>query len=179
MRSFFLILFLACGPLIFAQQKTTVYRTAGDSTQNYYTALVPSGTSKGLLVILGGFCTPPDEVMRETKLPVTAVTAGYTVILPYLLDECMIVDTADVYETLLESLIRELIKKYSAPMGRFIIGGQSLGGHRAVLYAEQAYRSNGPGFVRPNGVFGVDPPLGGSVARGPVARGLSFGHREG
>lgn len=147
------------GFLYLAQKAMTVYRTTGDHTQNYYKALAPEGPSKGLLVILGGFCTTPDEVMRETRLPETAVKAGYTVVLPYLLDDCSTIDTNNVYEARLESLIPELVREYHPPRDKFIIGGQSLGGHRALFYAEQAYRANNAAIVRPNGVFGVDPPL--------------------
>jgi hypothetical protein len=150
---------LAFNLTIFAQRSETVYRTKGDSLQNYYKALIPGTTSKGLLVIMGGFCTTPDELMQETKLPETAVKAGYTVIVPYLIDDCSTIDTKNLYQVQLESLIPEIIKKYSTPGNKLIIGGQSLGGHRALFYAEQAYKQNNVKVIKPNGVFGVDPPL--------------------
>lgn len=159
MRIPLLFLFFVFSLTIRAQRSEIVYKTKGDSLQNYYKAMIPDKPSKGLLVILGGFCTTPDEVMQETKLPEVAVKAGYTVVLPYLIDDCSTIDSTNVYETRLERLIPELIQKYNIPKDKFIIGGQSWGGHRAVFYTEQAYKLTNAKVVRPNGVFGVDPPL--------------------
>ncbi|MBS1926793.1 MAG: hypothetical protein JST57_12375 [Bacteroidetes bacterium] len=159
MRNLLLSLFVVFSLTVSAQKKETVYKTMGDSLQNYYRVLIPDSSSKGLLVILGGFCTTPDEVMLETKLPETAVKAGYTVVIPYLIDDCSTIDTKNQYQTRLETLIPEIIRNYNIPEGRFIIGGQSLGGHRALYYTEQAYKFNTNKIIKPNAVFGVDPPL--------------------
>lgn len=159
MRTLLLSFFLACNLTVLAQKSETVYKTKGDSLQNYYRILIPDSSSKGLLVILGGFCTTPDEVMLETKLPEKAVKAGYTVVIPYLIDDCSTIDTKNLYQTRLETLIPEIIKNYNIPEGKFIIGGQSLGGHRALYYAELAYKFNNKSIMKPSAVFGVDPPL--------------------
>lgn len=159
MRTLLLSFFLAFSLHVFAQKTETVYKTNGDSLQNYYRALIPHTSSKGLLVILGGFCTTPDEVMLETRLPEKAVKAGYTVVIPYLMEDCSTIDSKNLYQTRLETLIPEIIKKYNIPEGKFIIGGQSLGGHRALYYTEQAYKLNTKKIIKPNAVFGVDPPL--------------------
>lgn len=142
-----------------AQRTEIVYRSGADTVQNYYKVLLPAMESKGLLLIIGGFCTTPDEVMQETKLPETAVRAGYTVVLPYLVDDCSTIDSRNLYQSRLEKLIPELLKKYSIPTDKFIIGGQSLGGHRALFYTEQAYKINNDLLIKPNAVFAVDPPL--------------------
>lgn len=159
MRIFFLLIFAVFSLTGFAQKSETVYITKGDSLQNYYRVLIPEISSKGLLVILGGFCTTPDEVMLETKLPQAAAEAGYTVIIPYLIDDCSTIDTKNLYQARLETLIPEIIKRYNIPEGKFIIGGQSLGGHRALYYTEQAYKLNTTKIIKPTAVFGVDPPL--------------------
>ena len=159
MRLSFLLFFLAfCSP-VFSQKSETVYKTKGDSLQNYYRVLIPDTASKGLLVIIGGFCGTPSDVIQETKLPETAVKSGYTVVIPYLIDDCSTIDLQNLYQKRLERLIPEIIKKYNIPKDKFIIGGQSLGGHRAMFYAEQAYKHNNEKIIRPNAVFGVDPPL--------------------
>lgn len=159
MRTILLSLFAAISLTVIGQKSETVYKTKGDSLQNYYRVLIPDTSSKGLIVILGGFCTTPDELMLETKLPETAVKAGYTVVIPYLLDDCTVIDTINQYQTRLEKLIPEIIKLYHIPEGKFIIGGQSLGGHRALLYTELAYKLNTKKIIKPSAVFGVDPPL--------------------
>jgi len=130
-----------------------------DTLQNYYKVLLPQVPGKGLLVILGGFCTDPDEVMRETKLPEIAQKAGYTVVLPYLIDDCNVIDKDNLYEKRLENLIPQLINKYKIRKEKFILGGQSMGGHRAMFYTEQSYKSDNSNLIRPAAVFGVDPPL--------------------
>jgi hypothetical protein len=159
MRTFLLLLSITFNFSAFAQKAETIYKTSGDSLQYYYTVLPPDSSSKGLLVILGGFCTEPAQVMRETTLPAMAVKAGYTVVMPYLIDDCSTIDVKNLYQSRLETLIPELIKKYNIPENKFIIGGQSLGGHRAMYYAEQAYKLNTGKIIKPNAVFGVDPPL--------------------
>ena len=154
---FFLFFFISI--TAFTQKTEIIYRTKGDTLQNYYTALIPDSASKGLLIILGGFCTSPAEVMQETNLPVTACKAGYTVIMPFLINDCDSIELNNAFEKRLEILIPELVKKYNPPADKFIIGGQSLGGHRALFYAEQAYKLNDSTILKPNLVFAVDPPL--------------------
>lgn len=91
-----------------AQRTETIYLAKGDSTYNYYTALVPDSASKGLIVVMGGFCTDPQEVMMETKLPVTACKAGYTVVIPFMVNDCETIDVDNDYQKRLETLIPEL-----------------------------------------------------------------------
>lgn len=159
MRLLFISVYLSFGLTAFTQKSETILRTKGDTLQNYYKALIPETDSKGLLVILGGFCTTPDEVLLETKLPITACKAGFTVILPYLINDCDSIDINNSFQNNLERLIVEVIDKYKTPENKFIIGGQSLGGHRALFYTEQAYKKNNIKIIKPNAVFGVDPPL--------------------
>ncbi|MBL7723647.1 MAG: hypothetical protein JNK27_05835 [Chitinophagaceae bacterium] len=159
MKKTITLVFLLMTVNAIAQNKETIYLTKGDTLQNYYTTLIPDSASKGLLVILGGFCTNPEEIMQETNLPVTACKAGYTVVMPYLLNDCDSIDIKNVYPTRLMTLVPQFIKKYNIPSGKFIIGGHSLGGHRALFYAEQVFKLNNANVIKPTAVFGVDPPL--------------------
>lgn len=159
MRNLFLCFFMIMALTVRSQKSETIYRTKGDTLQNYYKTLLPDSASKGLIVIMGGFCTNPEEIMLETKLPEKAVKAGYTVVMTYLVDDCSTIDAQNLYQSRLESLIPELLLRYRVPNGRFIIGGQSLGGHRALYYTEMAYKQNNSKIIKPNAVFGVDPPL--------------------
>jgi len=143
---------------VFAQKQETVYRAKSDTIDNYYLAILPDTVSKGLLVILPGFGTAPNEVLTETSLPLRAAKDGYTVIIPLLVDYRK-EDTINVYEDRLETLIPEIQKKYNTPENKFIIGGHSLGGLQALYYAEQAFKKNDTRIIKPNLVFGVDPPL--------------------
>src|SRR5215467_9231605 len=92
MRKFILNTYILIGLSACAQRTEKVFMSKPDTLQNYYKVLLPQVPGKGLLVILGGFCTDPDKVMRETKLPEIAQKAGYTVVLPYLIDDCNVID---------------------------------------------------------------------------------------
>lgn len=91
-------------------------------------------------------------------MPTKAWAAGYTVLLPFLY-RADSVDRNNIFQTRLELLIPEVIKKYNIPKDKFIIGGQSWAGHQAMLYTERAYNPNYKSIIKPNAVFGVDPPL--------------------
>ena len=141
---------------LFGQDVERVFR-ANDSTQNLYLALAPKTSIKGLLVILPGFGGGPSDVLQETDLPAKARTAGYVVIIPYL---AVMTNTSDsISQSRLATLIPEVIKEYKVPNNNFIIGGHSIGGNGALLYAENAFKINNEKVIKPNLVFGVDPPL--------------------
>lgn len=158
MRILTTIILISFALQLTAQKTEIVYREKKDSTANYYLALLPDSTSKGLLLIIGGFCASPAQVMTETILPVTACKAGYTVIIPALYNCDSISSNAIAQKKLIE-IIPEVIKKYNIPENKFIIGGQSMGGHQALFFAEQAYKLDNKEIIKPDLVFGVDPPL--------------------
>lgn len=142
--------------IVFGQEVERVYRTS-DSTQNFYLALVPKTSIKGLLVILPGFGGGPKDVLQETDLPAKARTNGYLVVIPYLALQTNCSDS--ISQNRLATLIPEVIKKYKVSNNNFIIGGHSIGGNGALLYAENAFRTNNEKLIKPDLVFGVDPPL--------------------
>ncbi|RFS20117.1 hypothetical protein DVR12_20590 [Chitinophaga silvatica] len=144
--------------IAYGQKMEVVYRSKTDSLQNFYLSLLPAGVPKGLLLILPGFATTPSEILKETNLPQLASDSGYAVIIPLLVNY-EVVDTLNLVQSRLQTLIPEVIGKYGIPPNRFILGGHSLGGHQALFYAEQAIKMNLPQVVKPNLVFGVDPPL--------------------
>jgi pimeloyl-ACP methyl ester carboxylesterase len=142
--------------VILGQEAERVFRTQ-DSTQNFYLVLVPKTSIKGLLVILPGFGGDPRDVLQETDLPAKARVSGYLVVIPYL---ALMTNCSDsISQSRLAELVPEVIKKYKIPINKFIIGGHSIGGNGALLYAANAFRRNHEKIVKPNLVFGVDPPL--------------------
>jgi pimeloyl-ACP methyl ester carboxylesterase len=142
--------------IIPGQKAEIIYRTK-DSTENFYLALAPGSQPKGLLVILPGFGTLPRAVLSETHLPIKAQRAGYFVVIPYLAVDTDCSDEES--QRRLISLIPEVIEKYGIPKNHFIIGGHSIGGNGALLYSETAYKLNNENIIKPDVVFGVDPPL--------------------
>ena len=163
LKTIFVFIFLAicfCSfgqkEIIYGQEVERVYRTQ-DSTQNFYLVLTPKTTIKGLLVILPGFGGPPRDVLQETDLPAKARNDGYLVVIPYLAFQTNCSDS--ISQNRLVTLIPEVIKKYNVPSGKFIIGGHSIGGNGALLYAANAFAINNEKTIKPNLVFAVDPPL--------------------
>lgn len=156
------LLWAACRPVLTSAADTfkeeVVFRDPADSTQNLYLALVPPPPVTGLLVLLPGFGTFPWQVLTETQLPEAAAKKGYVVIIPMLVSY-MLPDTANFYQARLKELIPEVSGKYAVPGGHFILGGHSLGGHEALFYTEKAFADNHNTAVRPQFIFGVDPPL--------------------
>jgi Lipase (class 3) len=148
--------FLFCAIQLTAQKKQYTYRTANDTTQNFYCSLIPEKEITGLLLILPGFGTMPEEMMLETKLPEKAVAKNYLVVIP-VLDKWDTFYMDDLCMTRMDTLLAEIYSKYKIPENRFIIGGHSMGGTGAVLYAERCFQLNKK--LKPSMVFGIDPPL--------------------
>lgn len=157
MRQILFILTITLSANLFAQKIDTVYTEKNGALETLYLTMIPEQPSKGLLVVLGGF-TFPTEITKETNLPTKACAAGYTVLMPFLYRPDS-VDRNNVFQTRLELLIPEIIAKYNIPKDKFIIGGHSWAGHQALFYTEKAYNPNYKTIVKPNAVFGVDPPL--------------------
>lgn len=158
MKTFLTTLFLIAliSPTI-AQKMDTVVHQKDGVMDSFYISLIPEKTTKGLIVILGGFSSP-QETLKETNLPFKACAAGYTVVLPYLY-RADLPDSTGIFQSKLELLLPELMERYKIPENRFIIGGQSWAGHQAMLYAERAYDPSRKPIIKPDLVFGVDPPL--------------------
>lgn len=152
----FLAVFLITVIPVKAQKKQYTYRSANDTTQNFYCSLIPEKEITGLLVVLPGFGTMPEEMMQETQLPQKAVAKNYLVIIP-VLDKWDTFYMDNLCMNRLDTLLKEIYSKYQIPENKFIIGGHSLGGTGAVLYAERCFQLNKK--LKPNMVFGVDPPL--------------------
>jgi hypothetical protein len=152
----FIAVYFFCAFPLTAQKKIYTYRTANDTTQNFYCSLIPEKEIAGLLVIFPGFGTMPEAMMLETNLPKKAVAKNYLVIIP-VLDKWDTFYMDDLCMNRLDTLLKEIYSKYKIPENKLIIGGHSLGGTGAVLYAERCFQENKK--LKPDMVFGVDPPL--------------------
>lgn len=153
---FYTAVFLFFASKGLAQKKVYTYRTANDTTQNFYYSLIPENKIEGLLLIMPGFGTLPEEMMKETKLPEKAVAKNYLVVIP-VLDKWDTFYMDDLCMNRLDTLLKEIYAKHIIPENKFIIGGHSMGGTGAVLYAERCFQFDKK--LKPTMVFGVDPPL--------------------
>lgn len=140
-----------------AQKTTITYRTPGDSAANYYLTVIPVGPPKGLLVLLPGFGGLPEGEYTETDLPKEAARRGVLTVIATLQQGFQSFYVDDKSQQMLSILIREVQAKYKLTNQKLYVGGFSLGGSGAVLYAERAMASTG--FPKPNAVFAIDPPL--------------------
>lgn len=137
---------------------TVVNLDKNNKMESFYVSLLPKTPSKGLLIIIPGFMTPPKEMMTETKLHQVAVEKGYTVMIPYLIRPDA-EETMGLIQQRLEKMVKEAMQGYKIPAGKLVIGGHSVGGLYAMLYAETANKPGQDTVVKPAAVFGVDPPL--------------------
>ena len=82
--SFYFAFFLFSITNAAAQKREYTYRTANDTTQNFYYSLIPENKIEGLLMIFPGFGTMPREMLLETDLPEKALAKNYLVVIPVL-----------------------------------------------------------------------------------------------
>jgi pimeloyl-ACP methyl ester carboxylesterase len=129
----------------------------GDTTQQCALCLVPKGNIRGVIMLLSGFGTShPVGTEQETEIPQIAAAKGFLTIIPQLGDwSTLYLDSTS--QQALERVLRAAMEKYHLQGKPLILGGFSLGGSGAVLYAERALRS--PSILRPTALFAIDPPL--------------------
>lgn len=157
MKTYFILSILLIISTIAIAQKTTVtYRTPGDRVTNYYLTITPVGQPKGLLVLLPGFGGSPESEYAETDLPKEAARRGLLTIIATLQQGLQSFYVDDKSQQTLHNLIQEVQAKYRLTDQKLYMGGFSLGGSGAVLYAERAVAS---GASIPNAIFAIDPPL--------------------
>lgn len=142
---------------ISGQLAEQVFLNEADTDENYYVALAPGREIKGLLVIIPGYGTDPGGFLKETDLPSKAREDGYLVVIPYLDKNSFYSDSLS--QARLAIMIQSIIKKYHVPENKFILGGHSAGGNGALIYAETSFQDKQKKLIRPQMVFGVDPPL--------------------
>jgi hypothetical protein len=128
-----------------------------DTTQQCALCFVPKSEIRGVIVLLSGFGTShPRETEEETDIPRVAAAKGFLTIIPQLGDwSTLYLDSAS--QQALERVLREATEKYRLQGKPLVLGGFSLGGSGAVLYAERALRS--ASMLHPTALFAVDPPL--------------------
>lgn len=144
-------MFLTVCSCLNAQPVKTVYRTTGDSTQNFYIIRTPSSPPRGLLVL-----------NARTLSDTANMIANYSGV-------CIvtIVPTANNLDNLtsisllntIDEIIGEVIKTTGISNRKVIIGGMSAAGTGSIRYAEYCSSGKSKSGIKPTGVFGVDSPL--------------------
>jgi pimeloyl-ACP methyl ester carboxylesterase len=137
----------------YAQKTEHVYLNQSDSTKSCYTLLTPPKLPcKGLLILMPGFGEDAARVMQQTNLPKTAAQKGLLTVIPTLQDGPLSFGTDSLSQFTLQQIIDDVRSKHKIANLPYYIGGYSIGGSAALLYAENAR-------IKPAAVFAIDPPL--------------------
>jgi pimeloyl-ACP methyl ester carboxylesterase len=157
-----LLVFLSLGCAPLQGQRTEVVRRVGNDTiANSYRVHEPVGQPRGLLVMLPGYgsgvdgfeassYTPSTLPARMAEQSILTIVAAPRVRTLYEVDEPLAV---------LDSIIDEVLERYTIPRDRVVIGGFSAGGTGAIRYAQICAAGLCRATSGVAGVFGVDPPL--------------------
>ncbi len=160
-RAFLLLVLLFGAAPLQGQRTEVVRRTPGDTLGNTYRAHEPSGTPRGLLVLLPGYGSGVDGFAPSSYTPSTlpARMAKQNVLTIVAVPEADTLYETDEPLRLLDSIIAEVLQKYRIPKDRVVIGGFSSGGTGAIRYAQFCAQGRCKAVPKVAGVFGVDPPL--------------------
>lgn len=148
-----LLLFLILIPFqIFAQKSEKVQLK---NPEEYYLKILPKNKPRAILFLFHGGGEMPEDVLKQIKLPLLAIKNNFLVVIPHFSDDTfkMIDDVKSV-----DTIGRELMKKYSIPSDKIILGGFSGGGMLSITFAERAVRDKNTSFI-PKAIFAIDPPL--------------------
>lgn len=137
----------------YAQNPIIVYKSKGDSTQNFYIKRVPTVPIKGLLVInlRSVSDSAKSYALAHGVMLLGLIPINPDSLLQYLTDS-RVLDRTD-------KMIREVINDYHIPKNKIIIGGMSVAGTGAIRYVEYCKSGHSKEHIMPAGVFAVDPPL--------------------
>jgi hypothetical protein len=157
-KTFFFLFASLFATFSFAQKIETVYLNPQDSSSNMYIAVLPEKVAaKALLVLLDGFGASPKNVLIESDLAQYAAKQGILTTVPLLKTGPLYFGSDNASQQSLREHIQDVVEKYHLQGKDIYIGGFSIGGTCAVMYAELAVKNN---YVnKPKAVFAVDPPL--------------------
>lgn len=138
---------------LFGQRTETVYLDTNDSTRNCYTIIYPPKLPwTGYIVIIPGFGESAEKVLEQTDLPEITAQNGLLTIIPTLQDGVLSFGVDSSSQQSLDRIIQDVRSHHKLMDQRFFIGGFSIGGSCAIKYAQNT-------TLKPDAVFGIDPPL--------------------
>jgi len=139
-----------------AQEKEWIFLNPEDSFATRYVTVLPE-VAEGFLVLLPGFGEAPEMVFCETDIPELAAQKNILTIIPSLQDGIWSFGADSVSQETLCHIIADAQERYALKGKPFFVGGFSLGGTAALRYAQSA--GGTPALLKPDFVFGIDPPL--------------------
>ena len=140
----------------FCQNSEKVSFDAKDSTAGYYLAIRPQSKEiKGVIVLLSSFMKP-EMVLPETKLHNVAFANDMLTVVAFM-NQRLYADDNSVSR--LNTIIKDVVTRFSADTGKFVLGGFEEAGNIALRYTELAYEHPENFPVKPKAVFGIDAPV--------------------
>lgn len=137
----------------FCQKTETVYLDKNESTKNCYTIIYPESQPwKGCLLLIPGFGENAERVLQQTDLPVQAAKNGILTIIPTLQDGVLSFGVDSISQLTLNRIMEDISSKHKVSDLDLFVGGFSIGGSTALMFAENAVK-------KPKAVFAIDPPL--------------------
>lgn len=138
---------------LFGQKIEKVFLDQTDSTRNHYTIIYPENiTMSGYIFIIPGFGQSAEMTLEQTDLPFKTAESGLLTIIPTLQDGVLSFGVDNSSQKSLDLIFQDVRSKHELSNLPYFIGGFSIGGSCAIKYAQNA-------TMKPNAVFGVDPPL--------------------
>jgi dienelactone hydrolase len=151
MKRFLILVFLLSFNVVSAQSlKTNKGKVNGEAFKYHY--LEPSGSKKGIVILLPGSGEKYQNVLTKVSLSRLLFNQGFVVVVP----EVHTLLYADEYSiNILDELLKIMVKTYGTK--KVVLGGFSSGGAIVTRYAE--YLISKKVSIDLKGLFVVDPPL--------------------
>ncbi len=143
--------------IVYTRDPYDLYSTNDkDSANLFYEIFIPKNKPTAAIVILPGSGELVEDVIKQITLHTLAIQKNILVIFPSInwgtnknIPEQQFLDT----------IFKQVVKRYNIPKDKFVLGGFSGGGMLALTYTEKANKYKDSTFVVPKAVFGIDPPL--------------------
>lgn len=153
-----LIIFFFANANLFSQEINKIVLDSTDIHSGHYLVVEPKNKENisAVLVLLAGFGQIPENTPPETKLHKIAYNNNILTIF-YAGGNKLYADSITVAK--LNSVIKDVIRRYKVKSNAFVLGGFSAGGMIAMRYVEfcNEFPSNFP--IQPKAMFTVDSPI--------------------
>lgn len=137
---------------------TNIYQGDGESKSLFYYTLTPKKTKAVLVLFPSAFESCESVISCNKNLIQNSFDKGImTVVISSNFNRSLSLDNF-AFEFINNTFL-ELITKFNAPKGKFILCGLSLGGMNAFRYTEMSQDNFFTTGIKPIAIIGVDPPI--------------------
>lgn len=136
---------------------TNIFISFEEKNDLFYYSLIPKEKISSVLVLFPSLWERPELVFsNNVELCELAFENNIAIIVPSInINMCL----TDPSITFINNVFQDAIDKYNLPKDKFILGGFSLGGLNSLRYTELCFQNPLKTVIKPQMVFGVDPPI--------------------